>query len=142
MRKIFLGLVPAMLALPSPALASQAWQVSESSGEVRLTHNGQSRAAVRGALLASGATIATGPKGRAVIVRGEEFVIISPRSQLRVPAADVSNPIMQMIEDFGTAVFKIKKKTTPTSVSDALSRLSSKHHLPLQWARGRSFRSP
>ena len=114
MRKIIMGLSPLFLALPSISNAAPLqWQVSEASGEVRLTQNGQSRAAVRGALLASGATITTGAKARAVIVRGEEFVVISPGSQLRVPAANSPNTVMQMIEDFGTAVFKIKKKSTP-----------------------------
>jgi hypothetical protein len=114
MRKIIVGLSPLLLALPSVSLAaSLQWQVSETSGEVRLTQNGQARTAVRGALLASGATITTGAKARAVIVRGEEFVVISPGTQLRVPAADSPNTVMQMIEDFGTAVFKIKKKSTP-----------------------------
>lgn len=114
MRKIIMGLSPLFLALPSISVAAPLqWQVSETSGEVRLTHNGQARAAVRGALLASGATITTGAKARAVIVRGEEFVVISPGSQLRVPAANSPNTVMQMIEDFGTAVFKIKKKSTP-----------------------------
>jgi hypothetical protein len=114
MRKIIIGLSPLFLALPSISLAAPPqWQVSEASGEVRLTQNGQSRAAVRGALLASGATITTGAKARAVIVRGEEFVVISPGTQLRVPAAESPNTVMQMIEDFGTAVFKIKKKSTP-----------------------------
>jgi collagen type III alpha len=114
MRKFFIGFVPALLAIPSLAHAAPPeWQISEATGEVRLTHNGQSRAAVRGALLASGATIATGRNGRAVIVRGEEFVIVSPRTQLRVPASDQPNKVMQIIEDFGTAVFKIAKKATP-----------------------------
>lgn len=114
MRKIIIGLSPLFLVIPSISIAAPLqWQVSEASGEVRLTHEGQSRAAVRGALLASGATITTGAKARAVIVRGEEFVVISPGSQLRVPAASSPNTVMQMIEDFGTAVFKIKKKSTP-----------------------------
>ena len=114
MRKIIIGLSPLLLAIPSISIAAPSqWQVSEASGEVRLTHDGQSRAAVRGALLASGSTITTGARARAVIVRGEEFVVISPGSQLRVPAANSPNTVMQMIEDFGTAVFKIKKKSTP-----------------------------
>ncbi|WP_332811737.1 FecR domain-containing protein [Sphingomonas sp.] len=114
MRKIIIGLSPLLLAIPSISIAAPLqWQVSEASGEVRLTHDGQSRAAVRGALLASGSTITTGARARAVIVRGEEFVVISPGSQLRVPAANSPNTVMQMIEDFGTAVFKIKKKSTP-----------------------------
>ncbi len=114
MRKIIIGLAPTLLVMSSGAYAqTPGWKVSEVSGDVRLVENGRTRAAVRGALLSSGSTIATGANAKAVIVRGEEFVVISPRSQLRVPAAEAPNKIMQMIEDFGTAVFKIRKKSTP-----------------------------
>lgn len=114
MRKMIIGLAPALLAIGTAASAQvPGWKVSEVSGDVRLVENGRARTATRGALLNSGSTIATGTNARAVIVRGEEFVVISPRTQLRVPAAEAPNRIMQLIEDFGTAVFKIKKKSTP-----------------------------
>ena len=112
MRKMALTL--AILAVPAMASAETSpWRVTEISGDVRLVEGGQTRVALRNALLVSGAAIVTGPKGKAVIVRGEEFVVISPNSRLRVPAAEKSSGIMQLIEDFGTALFKIKKKTTP-----------------------------
>src|SRR3546814_12856016 len=89
MRKIVLGLAPVLMAVHSGAFAAAPeWKVSEVTGDVHLTHDGRSRAATKGALLSSGAVIATGPKARAVIVRGQEFVVVSPSSQLRVPAAD------------------------------------------------------
>ena len=112
MRKIMIGLAPILFAMSSGAIAAD-WKISETSGDVRIVSQGKTRAAVRGALLSSGSTIATGANARAVIVRGQEFVMISPRSQLRVPAAEAPNKIMQIIEDFGTAVFKINKKSTP-----------------------------
>ncbi len=114
MRKIIQGLAPAIILLSaSNATAAPPWRVSEVSGSVRLTESGVSRNAIRGALLSSGSVIATAPGARAVIVRGEEFVVISPNSQLRVPAAAEANGVMQMIEDFGVALFKINKKATP-----------------------------
>src|SRR3712207_3231303 len=84
MRKMMIGIVPALLLMSGEAMAQGAgWKVSEVSGDVRLVQNGRVRAATRGALLSSGSTIATGGNARAVIVRGEEFVVISPRTQLR-----------------------------------------------------------
>jgi hypothetical protein len=112
MRKIMIGLAPIVFAMSSGANAAD-WKISETSGDVRIVSQGKARAAVRGALLSSGSMIATGANARAVIVRGQEFVMISPRSQLRVPAAEAPNKIMQIIEDFGTAVFKINRKSTP-----------------------------
>ena len=57
MRKIIIGLAPLLLATGGAAIAAPgAWSVSEVSGNVRLSENGKSRAAVRGALLSSGAS--------------------------------------------------------------------------------------
>jgi hypothetical protein len=114
MRKFMLGMAPLMMVLGGSAAAAEPlWKVSEVSGDVRLVQNGRTQPAVKGALLGSGSTIATGPNAIAVIVRGEEFVVISPRTQLRVPGDAAPNRIMQLIEDFGTALFKIEKKSTP-----------------------------
>lgn len=114
MKKALWNMVPALILFGGvEAAAASPWQVSEVSGNVQLTENGRSRNAVRGALLASGAVIRTAPGSRAVIVRGQEFVIISPSTQLRVPEASSSNRIVQLIEDFGSAIFRIEKKSTP-----------------------------
>jgi hypothetical protein len=48
-----------------------------------------------------------------VIVRGQEFVVISPGTRIRVPEASSPNKIMQLIEDWGSALFRIEKKSTP-----------------------------
>ncbi|WP_167737464.1 FecR family protein [Sphingomonas parva] len=116
MRKVLLG--PAALALLLAPIAAQAapppWTVSEVAGDVQLIENGKPRPALRGALLASGATIATAAASRAVIVRGKEFVVISPRSRLRVPVeAESAGGLVQMIADFGSSLFRIEKKSTP-----------------------------
>ena len=85
-RIIFAAAAPLLLSFPSVAAgAPPGWRISEATGEVRLVENGRSRAATRGALLSSGSVIATGANARAVIVRGKEFVVVSPRSQVRVP---------------------------------------------------------
>jgi hypothetical protein len=113
-RKFMIGIAPALLMTGTQALAAPPWKVSEVSGDVRLSEAGRSRAATKGALLASGATITTSAGARAVIVRGQEFVVISPGTRIRVPAAaESSNGLMQLIEDWGSALFKIEKKSTP-----------------------------
>jgi hypothetical protein len=113
-KKLILGAVPALMMMSVPAHAeAPTWKVSEVSGRVQLTENGQSRAATRGALLSSGSTIVTAAASRAVIVRGQEFVVISPGTRIRVPEASSSNRIVQLIQDFGSALFKIEKKSTP-----------------------------
>src|SRR4051812_37477778 len=85
MKKLFAGLAPVLLAIGSGAVAAPpSWRVSEASGDVRVVENGRPRVALRGALLASGATIVTGQGARAVIVRDRDFVVISPNSRMRI----------------------------------------------------------
>ena len=69
------------------ALAQAGWRVSEASGDVRVVINGQTRPVTRGMLLASGSAIASGPRARAVIVNGRDYVILSPSSRVRLPGA-------------------------------------------------------
>jgi hypothetical protein len=116
MKIIFGVMTPILLSLGSGALgaAPQQWRITETAGDVRLVDGGRARPATRGALLSSGSMIATGANSRAVIVRGQEYVVVSPRSRLRVPlAAESRGGLMQMIADFGTSMFKIEKKSMP-----------------------------
>jgi hypothetical protein len=112
-RNLVIGVLPALLLVGARAEAAPPWTVSEVSGDVRLSENGRTRPATKGLLLGSGAVIATAPGARAVLVRGQEFVVISPGSRLRLPAAESPNRIVQMIQEFGSALFKIEKKSTP-----------------------------
>ena len=113
MNRILIGLTPLLLAMSSSAMAAPAWKVSEVSGDVRVVENGRPRAALRGALLASGATIVTGQSARAVIVRGGEFVVVSPNSRLRIAEPAQQQGIIQAVVEFGTSLFRIERKATP-----------------------------
>jgi len=116
MRRLLASLIylAAMMLATSAHAQSLTWRVSEVNGDVRLTENGRTRAATRGALLVSGTTVTTSPGARAVIVRGEEFVIVSPRSQLRIPeASQARGGLMQVLADWGTALFRIERRATP-----------------------------
>ncbi|HYD37005.1 MAG TPA: FecR family protein, partial [Allosphingosinicella sp.] len=89
------------------------WRVTEVAGTVQLQHKGRTVQAARGATLDPGDIVTTGADGRAVLVRGREYVIVSARSRLRLPPAAQSRGIVQMLQDFGRATFRIEKKETP-----------------------------
>jgi hypothetical protein len=116
MRRLALALAPLLLTLGTPALAqASSWRVSEVSGNVQVTEAGRSRPATRGTLLSSGSMIATAARARAVLVRGEDYVVVSPNSRLRVPdaAQAASRGVIQMLTDWGTALFRIEHRATP-----------------------------
>lgn len=101
-----------LIALPVQA-ATPDWTISESSGSVIVVRaQGGSAKAARGTALRQGDTITTGTKSRAVIIRKQEFITISANSRVVVTAAKAGS-MVQIVQQTGTAIYKIKKKTTP-----------------------------
>jgi hypothetical protein len=119
LRKVILMLVRALLVLLlfwSHAAFAQTpqWRVTETAGAVQVQRSaGRAMAATRGAVLQPGDVINTGPKSRAVLVRGQEYVIVAASSRLRLPAAAEARGMVQMLQDWGRATFRIEKKATP-----------------------------
>lgn len=99
----------------TPALAAPAqWRVSEVAGNVEIVENGRARLATRGATLLPGASVRTDARARAVLVRGKEVVMISHATSIRVPGvAETRGGVVQMIADFGRALFRIERGDTP-----------------------------
>lgn len=107
------------LALPGLLLSTSAlagvpsWTMSETSGQVTVASSGMVRVGSRGATLSAGDVISTGAKGRAVIIRGQEYLVVAPNSRIRVADPAKNGGMTQIIEQFGNVVFKIKKMATP-----------------------------
>lgn len=116
MRHALKFLMP-ILALSATGAQAQSdgWRMSEVSGDVRVTEGGRTRAATRGLLLSSGAAVSAGAQSRAVLVRGRQYVVVSPNSQVRVapPQGQQSRGIVQMITDWGSALFRIDRREAP-----------------------------
>ena len=109
-------LLPLILLLFSgtPALAQNgAWTISETKGTVTVIDTRGQRPATAGLQLAAGATVRTQAKSSAVLVRGREFVTLRQNAQIRIPEAARSRSIMQIIQDYGSAMFNIGKQADP-----------------------------
>ncbi|MEX1250386.1 MAG: FecR family protein [Hyphomonas sp.] len=97
--------------LVSPAQAAPlAWQVTESSGAVTITHETGTVPAARGVSLKPGDAVETGADGRAVIVRGGEYLIVGATSLVKISAPDQADAKTQISQPFGSVLFKIQKK--------------------------------
>ncbi|QLC22283.1 FecR domain-containing protein [Parasphingopyxis sp. CP4] len=111
MRKLIYCAIPALLAASQPAWADgPRWQVSEASGDVQVMRAGVSRAATRGGMLYAGDILVTGNRGRAVVTRGEEYMIVSPSSRLRMPGDTRSGGITQIIEEIGNVIYNVQRR--------------------------------
>jgi FecR protein len=112
MRTTTIGLaLIAMMSSTSAWAGSVPWTVSESSGTVNVLHAGTSKIVQRGGALAIGDVVLTGAKGRAVLVRGKEYLVVSPNSRISIADPAQSGGFIQIVQNWGSAVFKIEKKT-------------------------------
>jgi len=103
----------ALLASTSVLAATPDWRISEVSGGVTVERSGKVLTARQDTTLLPGDVIRTGQKGRAVLVRGKEFVVVSPDAQLKVAVPEETGPVTQFFQYLGNALFKIEKKSTP-----------------------------
>ena len=109
-------IMPVLLLLfgGMPALAQNgAWTVSEAKGTVTVIDARGQRSAKAGTELLSGATVRTAARSSAVLVRGREFVTLRQNAQLRIPEAARERGLVQIIQDYGSALFNIGKQPNP-----------------------------
>lgn len=109
------ALIAFLLLIWSPAAFAQSapWRVTEAAGQVQVRRGAQVFAARRGASVAPGEIVSTGANGRAVLVRNRDFVIVSPRTQLRVPGAAEEGGHVRIIQASGRAQYRIERQAAP-----------------------------
>jgi hypothetical protein len=111
----FLLAVLVVGSVPDVALAqAKSWTLSEVSGRVTLERGQGAEAAARGDTVRPGAVLETGPKSRAVLVRGKDFVTVAPSSRIRIPAPQAREAgLFDVLQDWGNAIFQVEKQPNP-----------------------------
>lgn len=106
-----------LVLITTPALAkegSATWVVAQKSGDVRVIHNGLQPASVQvRAALSPGDVIATGADGRAMLTRGDDYVVVAPGSRLLLPKAEEKRGFTRLIQQVGTMLYKVKHTGVP-----------------------------
>jgi hypothetical protein len=105
-----------LIAIPAAATGSPQsnWVVTQLSGDARVVHPGAQPASLKvNNLLAAGDMLLTGPTGRATLVRGGDYIIVAPRSKLRVPATPQPAGFTRVIQNLGTLLFKVQHTGIP-----------------------------
>tara|TARA_R110000772_G_scaffold44732_21_gene102879 strand:- start:646 stop:2010 length:1365 start_codon:yes stop_codon:yes gene_type:complete len=105
--------IAALLSSSAAYAETPGWQVSEISGNVTVARKGAVKIAQRQTKLAAGDVIKTGPKGRAVLLRGGEYLVVSPASHIEIAEPAANGKVTQIIEYLGNVLFRIDKKATP-----------------------------
>jgi FecR protein len=109
----FLG--AALVLFASPAMArGTAWIVTQKSGDVRVLRNGLQPASVQlRASLSAGDVIATGATGRAMLTRGDDYVVVAPGSRLLLPKEEQQSGFTRLVQQVGTMLYKVKHTGVP-----------------------------
>ncbi|WP_193173755.1 FecR family protein, partial [Nisaea nitritireducens] len=95
------------------AQQNENWTILEISGNVEIDRNGSGLAPVSvDSRIGVGSVIRTRDRGRLVLVRGEESIIVGPHTEISIPEQDKSWGT-RILQSLGTALFKVKKQSSP-----------------------------
>lgn len=88
------------------------WLVRKSSGDVWIAAPGAQQVALApAAALKPGDQVRTGQNGRALLVRGDESILISPNSTIGLPKENSKGLLTTIIQERGTIVLDVEKRS-------------------------------
>ena len=122
--RILLLLVSILALFSSPAHAAAGaaghWTVIQRSGDARVVRAGLQPASMTvNQALAPGDTIITGATGRASLSRGGDYIVVAPRSQLRLVAKPERTGFTSIVQELGTLLYKVRHTGVPHFSVDA-----------------------
>ena len=110
----FLGGLLILMASPAMAKDAAAWIVTQKSGDVRVLKNGLQPASLQvRATLSAGDVVATGANGRAMLTRGDDYVVVAPGSRLLLPREVKQSGFTRLVQQVGTMLYKVKHTGVP-----------------------------
>lgn len=111
--RLFLSMLLLVFSGASAVAMNADWTISETKGAVVVIDSHGEHMATIGLAVAPGATVHTKARSSAVLVRGREFVTLRQNAQIRIPELSPDRSIMQIIQDYGSALFNIGKQADP-----------------------------
>lgn len=109
-----IGLTALAMCLATPALANPApqWKLVQRVGEVWITSEEfQPVAVTTNGTVPERSVIVTGQKGRAVLSRGTEQIILQPNTRLVIP--QTRDNTTRLLQSRGSALFRVDRKQLP-----------------------------
>jgi hypothetical protein len=118
MYRLLLTIISVFSVWATPVLAKDAgahlWVVSQLSGDARVIRSGLQPASLTvNARLAPGDMVVTGATGRATLAKGADYIVMAPRSELRLPASPQPNGFTRVMQNIGTMLFKVRHTGVP-----------------------------
>src|SRR5262249_21811943 len=90
---------------------NDVWRVSNAFGNVLvIVEGGQPVSLASARTLKPGDSIRTGQNGRALLVHGEEYILISPNSDVEIPRETKQGLLTTIIQRAGSIVLEVEKR--------------------------------
>jgi hypothetical protein len=106
-----------LIVIATPAFAKDgkgSWILTQKSGDVRVLRSGMQPASLQvRAALSPGDLVATGANGRAMLTRGDDYVVVAPGSRLLLPKGEQAKGLTRLIQQVGTMLYKVKHTGVP-----------------------------
>lgn len=115
-----IGVVAALVSSTTALAEDSGWRISETDGQVSVIRNSEAIYGEEGTPLLIGDVIRTSEAGRAVLVRGKEFAVVSPKVQIRIKRAEKGALVDQMFEFLGDLLTTGDEPTTGNRRMSAL----------------------
>src|SRR5688572_13260059 len=104
----------AALAVAGPAAHAADWKVGQLTGEAWILAEGSQPVPVAsGMVVPKGSTVSTGRNGRAVLVHGEDTVLVAPNSLVAVPHRPDRGVSTTLLQQLGEVELAIQKRGRP-----------------------------
>ncbi|MEP3464942.1 MAG: FecR family protein, partial [Parasphingorhabdus sp.] len=109
-KSVTTGLVFALMSSTSAMAQSGGWKLSETNGQVSVGRQGVTKTAIGGQNLRAGDVIRTGSRGRAVVTRGDQYMVVAANSHIKLANPETDGVITQVFNYLGNVLFKVDKR--------------------------------
>ena len=104
------GLVLVLMGSTSVLAQSGGWKLSEMNGQVSVGRQGITKTAIGGQNLRAGDVIRTGSRSRAVVTRGDQYMVVAANSHIKLANPETDGVITQVFNYLGNVLFKVDKR--------------------------------
>ena len=118
--------IAALFASSSALAADSGWSISEADGQVSVMRGDKPLYGAAGTRLQIGDVVRTAKGARAVLVREDEYLIVSPLEQARITKAQESGVVAQLIDTLGGMLFDNKNTQSQKSLQGPMNAAVTK----------------
>ncbi len=99
-----IGIAAAMLSSSAALASDSGWIISEADGQVSINRADKAVYGAKGTKLQVGDVVRTSKAARAVLVRGDEFYIVTPNKQVRIVKVEEDSTATKIMNFVGNTL--------------------------------------